>query len=208
MFVPKSHYLRLSADWQACVATGPVTTTPLAYAPVVTLVASPIAPEAPAIASPSWALAPGRLAPAHAGWTQPDVLSSATIGGAVLFVLLLGAAATSFAPRPIPPHIRRAGECFATAFARPLVDPSSNAPPIQTRLRFVRRTQQLEISIAPGPGRRYPNLADHKRNVEYDVSRILRVLGNHYVLTNRPRAAGKWVVVTIRPADSKQTGAT
>jgi hypothetical protein len=35
-------------------------------------------------------------------------------------------------------------------------------------------------------------------NVEYDVDRVIRVLGN-YVLSRPPRAAGKWVVVTIKP---------
>jgi hypothetical protein len=103
--------------------------------------------------------------------------------------------------------MRRAGEQFVIAFARPLIDPSSSVPPIQARLRFIRRTQQLEISIAPGAGRRYPNLVDHKRNVEYDVNRVMRVLGNHFVKSDRLRAAGKWVVVPIRLADVKQTGA-
>ena len=88
-------------------------------------------------------------------------------------------------------------------FARPLADPASGVPPIQARLRFVRRKQRLEISIAPGPGRRYPNLADHRKNVEYDVDRVISVLGN-YVLCSPPRAAGKWVVVTIRPAGKAQ----
>jgi hypothetical protein len=103
--------------------------------------------------------------------------------------------------------MQRAGERFVIAFARPLIDPSSRVPPIQARLRFIRRAHQLEISIAPGAGRRYPNLADHKRNVEYDVNRVMRVLGNHFVVSDRLRAAGKWVVVPIRLADVKQTGA-
>ena len=103
--------------------------------------------------------------------------------------------------------MQRAGDQFVIAFARPLIDSSSKASPIQVRLRFVRRAQQLEISIAPGPGRRYPNLIDHKKNVEYDVNRVMRVLGNHFVVSDRLRAVGKWVVVPIRLADVKQTGA-
>jgi hypothetical protein len=74
-------------------------------------------------------------------------------------------------------------------------------------MRFVRRRQQLEIAIAPGPGRRYPNLADHKRNVEYDVTRVMRLLGTRFVVGDRLRTAGKWVVVPIRAADKIQTGA-
>ena len=34
---------------------------------------------------------------------------------------------------------------------------------------------QLEILIAPGPGHHYPNLADHKHNVEYDINRVIGV---------------------------------
>ena len=104
-------------------------------------------------------------------------------------------------------RIQRAGEQFVIAFARPLIDPSSSAPPIQVQLRFIRRVQQLEICIAPGAGRRYPNLVDHKSNVEYDVDRVMRALGNQFVMSDRLRAAGKWVVVPIRLADVKQTGA-
>jgi hypothetical protein len=123
-------------------------------------------------------------------------------------MLLIGAAvADSLAPRPIPPVMQRAGEAFLSAFARPLIDSSSRVPPIQARLRFVRRAQQLEISIAPGAGRRYPNLVDHKRNVEYDVNRVMRLLGTHVVVSDGLRAAGKWVVVPIRLADLKEAGA-
>jgi hypothetical protein len=121
------------------------------------------------------------------------------IGAAILSIMLLLAVAGTLAPRPIPPAVRHAGENFVTVFARPLVDTSSGLPPIQTRLRFLRGTQELEISIAPGPGRRYPNLSDHKKNLEYDVDRVIRVLGN-YVLSGPPRTAGKWVVVTIKPS--------
>jgi hypothetical protein len=102
--------------------------------------------------------------------------------------------------------MQRAGEQFVMAFARPLIDASSSAPPIEARLRFIRHAQRLEISIAPGAGRRYPNLVDHKRNMEYDVNRVMRSLGNHFVVSDDLRAAGKWVVVPIRLADVKQTG--
>ena len=122
-------------------------------------------------------------------------------------LLICAAVAGLLAPRPIPPVMQRAGEEFVIAFARPLIDSSSGVSPIQARLRFIRRAQQLEISIAPGAGRRYPNLVDHKRNVEYDVNRVMRVLGTHFVMSDRLRAAGKWVVVPIRLADLKQTGA-
>jgi hypothetical protein len=202
MFVPKSHYQRLQLDWQACVAQGRVPRTPVVYAPVVELAASAMVPDRPIATTPQ-ALASGVLTLARADRTLTGVPFAAPIGAAVLLIMLLSAAAGSLTPRPIPSSVRRAGDNFVAVFARPLIDASLAVPPIQTRLRFVRRKQQLEIFIAPGPGHRYPNLADHKKNVEYDVDRVIGVLGN-YVLSRPPRAAGKWVVVTIRPVGKEQ----
>jgi hypothetical protein len=183
MFVPKSQYRRLHTDWQACVARGAVKIPVLAPPPAV----APVVPVAP---------------------SSTGNASSGPIAVAAFLMLLTGMAlAVQAAPRPIPPAVRRAGDAFISEFARPLIDPSSTTAPIATRLRFVRRAQQLEISIAPGQGRRYPNLIDHKRNVEYDVVRVMRLLGSGFVVSDRLRAAGKWVVVRIRPADLKQAGA-
>ncbi|HKW00817.1 MAG TPA: hypothetical protein VJN96_13410 [Vicinamibacterales bacterium] len=198
MFVPKSRYQRLESDWQACVARGPVPNNLIAYAPVVELAESAAVAGEPTIAPPPQAPTSAPLLLAHAARTLTDVPYAAPIGAAVLLIIVLSATASFVAPRPIPPSVWRAGKDFVTVFARPLVDPSSDVPPIEAKLRFRRRKQRLEISIAPGPGRRYPNLADHKKNVEYDVNRVIRVLGN-YVLCSPPRAAGKWVVVTICP---------
>jgi hypothetical protein len=208
MFVPKSQYRRLSTDWQACVATGPVKITPLAYAPVVALAAPAVAPAGPAfVAAPVSVRSADPTSVPSAG-SQNDLASIAKIASAALLMLLLCVTVgDSLTPRPIPPVMQRAGEQFARAFARPLIDSSSSVPPIQVRLRFRRHAQQLEILIAPGAGRRYPNLVDHRRNVEYDVGRVMRVLGNHFVVSDRLRTKGKWVVVPIRLADVKQTGA-
>jgi hypothetical protein len=190
--VPKSQYQRLQSDWQACVAPEPVTKTPLAYAPVVDLAASAIAPGQPA------SLASAPLILAGAGGPVTGIPFAAPITAVLsLILIVLSAAAGSLTLRPIPSSVRRAGEDFVTVFARPLIDPSSAVPPIQARLRFARRRQQLDIFIAPGPGHRYPNLADHKKNVEYDVDRVIRVLGN-CELCRPPRAEGKWVVVSIK----------
>jgi hypothetical protein len=203
MFVPKSHYQRLQSDWQACVAPGPVPNTPVVYAPVVALAASATVPD-PAVATAPQAFASPPLTLARAVRTLTDAPFAAAIG-AFLLAVWLSAVAGPLTLRPIPPSARRAGDSFVAVFARPLIDASSGVPPIQTRLRFVRRTQQLEIFMAPGPGHRYPNLADHKKNLEYDVDRVMRVLGG-YVLSGPPRADGEWVVVTIEPGGSHERG--
>jgi len=199
MFVPKSHYPRLQADWQACVAPDPVRNAPAAYAPLVQLAAWTMVPGKPVATAPPVVVSPSSTQ-ARADRTLTSVLLAVTIGAAALLTLMLSPLAGSLPPRAIPQPVRRAGENFVTVFARPLIDPSSAVPPIQMRLRFVRRTQHLEILMAPGPGHRYPNLADHKSNVEYDVDRVMRVLGD-FRLARPPRPAGKWVVITLTPAE-------
>jgi hypothetical protein len=181
LFVPKSHYERISPRWQACVARGF-----LSHAALVRLADRP-QPHMPAY----------------------DITLLWRVGAAVTLVLFGCAIAARYVPdRAIPPDMQRAGEQFVDAFARPLLDPASGAPPIRARLRFVRRAQHLEICIAPNAGRRYPNLLDHKRNVEYDVNRVAQLIGTDVVVvSDRLRAEGTWVVVPIRRADLKQAGA-
>jgi hypothetical protein len=208
LFVPKSHYVRLSTRWEACVETGRAP----ADVAVAALTPAAVAPVAPAITSTPLPSAPARPAvalvvPATSGGSKDDVVLAATIASMALFMWLMYAAVDFRMTRPMPAVMQRAGEQFVAAFARPLIDPCSGVPPIQARLRFVRRAQRLEISIAPGAGRRYPNLVDHQRNVEYDVDRVMRILGQGFVVSGRLRAAGKWVVVPIRQADTERTGA-
>jgi hypothetical protein len=221
LFVPKSHYWHLSTHWEACVAIRVAKTTarsvaldvstPVAYAPVDALAAPAVAPAEPVITSTPLAVRSTAAAVVSASalsdGSHQDFVFFAKIASTTLLMLLIYAAVALQMPRPIPPLMQHAGEQFVSAFARPLIDPSSSVPPIHARLRFVRRAQQLEISIAPGAGRRYPNLVDHKKNVEYDVDRVMRVLGSRFVMSDRLRATGRWVVVPIRVADLKQTGA-
>lgn len=181
-FVPKSQYSRLSTDWQACVAPELVRSNLLA--------APPVAPPAPP------------PAPVY------DVSFAVKFGAGVSLMLLMISAVASYAAgRPVPPALQRAGEEFLTTFATPLVDPTSAVPPIAGRLRFVRRTKQLEVCIAPNGGRRYPNLSDHKKNVVYDVHRVIRTMGVHRIVCDRLHAEDRWVVVSIRLAEPKQAGA-
>ena len=102
----------------------------------------------PPVATTLQAIASTPLALARADRTATDVPFAATIA-VVLSIVFLSAVAGSLTRRPIPPSVRRVGENFVAVFARPLLDASSGVPPIQTRLRFVRRKQQLEISSRP-----------------------------------------------------------
>jgi hypothetical protein len=189
-FVPKSRYQRLSTDWQACVARDVIPNHLRASARVDSRALA----AAPSVARP----APAR----------DDIRFALRTAAAVsLTLVMLQTVLFYIAARPIPAPMQRAGEDFIKAFARPLFDPTSAAPPIATRLRFVRRSKHLEIGIAPSGGRRYPNLADHRRNVEYDVGRVMRIIAGHCVVCDRLYAEGRWVIVSIRMAEPRQAGA-
>jgi hypothetical protein len=87
---------------------------------------------------------------------------------------------------------------FVREFEKPLIDPGAAERPIQARVRFAPHRARLEVRLAPNGGRRYPNLADHRTNVEYDVARVLRSLNDHSFLSGPPYARGRWVVVPFQ----------
>src|SRR5262245_5130040 len=68
------------------------------------------------------------------------------------------------------------GERFVQEFDRPLVRSRPSDRAIDSQLRFDAHRSQVEVLLAPRDGRSYPNLADHRKNVEYDVSRVLRLM--------------------------------
>ena len=47
--------------------------------------------------------------------------------------------------------------------------------PVRSALRCNVRRSRFDVLLAPGQGRRYPNLMDHKKNVEYDVARVMDI---------------------------------
>ena len=201
-FVPKSQYSRLSTTWRACVARELVKSNVRASALAPAAAASAALPAAPSVISQATASA----APPAA--TQFDVGFAVTFGAGVSLMLLMISAVSSYAAgRPMSPALQRAGQDFLRAFAAPLVDPTSAVPPIVGHLRFSRRKQRLEICIAPHGGRRYPNLADHKKNVVYDVHRVIGKMAAHRIVCDRLHAEGPWVVVSIRLAGPKEAGA-
>jgi hypothetical protein len=99
------------------------------------------------------------------------------------------------------------GHVFVKDFARPLLVEGVVTSPIRTRLRCAPRNRRLEILVAPAAGRRYPNLDDHRNNVEYDVDRITQGLGHHAFVRHPLRAEGPWVVIPFRFEPSPKTGA-
>jgi hypothetical protein len=87
---------------------------------------------------------------------------------------------------------------FISEFERPLVPYDSTKRALQSRVRR-RRRGRFDILLAPGVGRRYPNLTDHKRNVEYDVARVMDVLGDDAFVSGELSIDADWVVVPFQP---------
>jgi hypothetical protein len=179
-FVPKSRYDLLHTRWQACIAHD-----------ASSAASSPLPRPAQTVA-PRYDLS--------LAWRVGLVVS--------MMIFAFSRIETYVTERRIPPDLRRAGEAFVHAFARPLMETPASPPPISARLRYVSEAKQLEILIAPAVGRTYPNLSDHKTNVEYDVDRVVGILGKPFRTADRLRAEGKWVVIPIRQADLQEAGDT
>ncbi len=105
--------------------------------------------------------------------------------------------------------LQRFGERFVYEFARPLVRVRLSEPVVEARLRVRPYRRQVEVLLAPRGGRPYPNLVDHKQNVEYDVERVLRVLEDQRFVAGPLYAQGRWVVVPLHlQVSPKQAGGT
>ena len=95
---------------------------------------------------------------------------------------------------------------FVREFERPLLQDAAD-PAIRAQLRIRPFRARLEICLAPGNGRRYPNLSDHRKNVEYDVNRVLSAIADDAFVCGRLRMREGWVVVPFRfSARLKQRG--
>jgi hypothetical protein len=209
--VPKSQYDRVRAGWRACVLEKTVEGRPPEAGQVVPDVA---ARQVEPTATPSSADAPRMIqdvfrtslvalqsslnvAPSHI-W-----LGAAVVVPALGFLTLGG-------------YVRRRNAAsifmwqfaylFVREFERPLLQDAAE-PAIRTQLRIRPYRARLEICLAPGNGRRYPNLSDHRKNVEYDVNRVLSALADESFVCGRLRSREGWVVVPLRfSARLKQRG--
>jgi hypothetical protein len=94
--------------------------------------------------------------------------------------------------------MKQFGERFVREFERPLIQPGAAGRPIHARLHFAPDRERLDVLLAPGRGRRYPNLSDHRNNLEYDLTRVLASLRGQPFVTGRPYAHGPWVVVPFQ----------
>jgi hypothetical protein len=98
---------------------------------------------------------------------------------------------------------------FVEEFERPLVQYGDGERPVRSRVRFGVRRGRFRILLAPGEGRQYPNLFDHKKNVEYDVARVMGVLADDSFVSGAPYTKAGWIVVPFQfTAEPKRSGVT
>jgi len=196
--IPKSRYDEIEPGWQVCVASE-MLKPGLAQPQLLPVSTSGVAPPQPSVPYRSTGIA--AIDPSGIWWVVP------------LFVAVSGA---GFAwgwkrideRRARVEVLRAFGEKFIREFEKPLRR-NATSPPVKSRVRFVPRRLRVDILIAPAGGRTYPNLVDHKRNVEYDVERVMRLLRDASFVNGPLYAQGSWVVVPCRfQTDRQQEGAS
>jgi hypothetical protein len=222
-FVPKSQYDRIRAGWRACVIKPAVRSVSSnaqhVEAPEAADVSEPPngsnAPTVLAVSTP--------LASADAG-DRPQPAASDNLrraGGSDLTMLWLCAAMVVpwFGWRILDDYLARRKTAsiianyfvkrFVDEFERPLVRYDAGERPVRSRLRFGVRRGRFKILLAPGEGRSYPNLSDHKKNVEYDVARVMLVLADDSFVAGVPYTKAGWIVVPFQfTAEPRQSGVT
>ena len=194
--IPKSRYGRIEAGWHVCVATEMLRRGP---------------------AAPRYQLVtPGPRVLLHTGVAQTRTAIDLNLlwWGAPLLVVSGVVLAWVVGAKYIGERqarldtMRGFGDKFISEFERPLFRRSAGERSVRSRLRFMPRRRTVEVLLAPADGRTYPNLFDHRKNVEYDVERVLQLLRDAPFTSGPLHADGAWVVIPFRlETDRQQEGA-
>jgi hypothetical protein len=57
---------------------------------------------------------------------------------------------------------------------------------------------RVDILLAPNRGHTYPNVVDHRKNLDYDIDRVLRIVRHRSFVAGEPYASSNWVVIPFR----------
>ena len=229
--IPKSQYNLIRAGWQACVPKSLVRRAraerlAASEAPVVSN-ASNVSGTSRALPVPAMVVQPAVLVTGEAVSEPLESPQSRVatilraIGRSDFTMLWLGAAMVVpwVGWRFLDDHLvrkktttivmRHFATRFVHEFERPLVWSDAAEHPVRSRVRYSVRRRRLEILLAPGKGRRYPNLSDHKKNVEYDIERVRHLLADASFVDGAPYTQAGWVVVPFQfKAGPRQSGVT
>jgi hypothetical protein len=173
-FVPKSQYRNIRPGWQACIVVQ--AQAPVSFPPAVRPV--PAQPRAARSVIQRFWWAPALFFATALAW--------------------IGAQSYLDRRQAVSRALEQFGKSFIREFERPLLQHPGHESPIQSRLRILPQRDWLEVLIAPNTGWHYPNLTDHRRNVEYDIERIVTLLGERRFVCGQLGTRGPWVVIPFR----------
>jgi len=180
--VSKDYYDRIAPGWTVCLAEG--------RSPVA------IRSESPAKPAGSVKQPEPRVAELQPAFYDPVVwwLASLVLAGMTSLVAL-----NSWRKQLALAHIMQCfGGDFVREFGRPWAQYRGAGSLPRARLRINSRQARVEILVAPAPGQTYPNLSDHRSNVEYDIVRITSALKHDAFAGVEPYAEGEWVVLPFQ----------
>ena len=136
------------------------------------------------------------------GWWLLILLGSS--GAAALFALQ-----SSIDRTKTSRALQTFGTAFVHEFERPLIDERCPQSVLRSELALSQDRHSLEVRLAPAEGKRYPNIADHRANVEYDVERVMNLLNDRRFIRGPLRARGSWVAIPLQMApDLRKEGGT
>lgn len=182
--VSKRRYDDIHAGWRACIAE----------------VRRPGTLAEPQPASNAAAATTGVEEPLARAFDRPSIvedpvlwwLISMGFGGAAVALFAVAAGRKQALRARV---LRHFGGEFVREFGRPWAHYRGAGPTPRAQVRIMPRRARVEILVAPAQGRTYPNLSDHRRNVEYDVARVTAALRQESFASGRPYAEGEWVVL-------------
>jgi len=190
-FIPKAAYAAIRPGWKVCIARG-ATSRPMRQI---------IIP--PDRAQPETARLIDRLA--ATGFPYAWMMAVA-----ILAPLLASPVAKKYFDKrhAMLDSMSRFAADFVREFAQPLPRQHAADQPIKARLQCAPYSARLEILLAPNKGHSYPNLSDHKKNLEYDIERVLGLVPHQPFIRGEPYSRGDWVVIPFQvPAGVTQRGA-
>jgi hypothetical protein len=148
--------------------------------------------------------------PTSRGLAPPPSIEWRILGWAALLVMMFTGAFTWVSTRRyldrrrlLVAYMTAFGQRFVNEFERPLFRNRLADAVSRSRLRLVPRRRRLEILLAPAAGRTYPNLVDHRMNVEYDVDRIVTILDDGRFANAPLYSEGEWVVIPFHMARNR-----
>jgi hypothetical protein len=183
-FIAKSRYNVIQSGWHVCVATDMLRlrTIPAGY--------SAVPPRLPVLAATALPVNAAVIDRRMLWWSTPLLV--------LISALLLAWSWKQIDERRVRGEVmKRFGNRFIAEFERPLSRGVASRP-IRSRLRYASGLRKVEILLAPAKGHTYPNLVDHRRNLEYDVDRVLHLLRHEPFIGDSPYAEGRWVVIPCR----------